>query len=178
MYNPVDNGEVVLTEEEEAERIKGLTKEIHRTNTRFHGKLVDFRPNEEDTIAVMYTPVAGGTPMFSLYAEREAEKTRKYDLEDMRKTPNLFYVESGKKADNGYNYEDTPVGIGGSRGLQFSIAYPSPRDVKAHTLSREAARKTRERSKMFKKPPLPSPGSWRLPGGASPIAGTPKAVGA
>ncbi|KAF9603739.1 hypothetical protein IFM89_037825 [Coptis chinensis] len=127
------------------------------------------------------------------------EKTRKYDLEDMRKTPNLFYVESGKKADNGYNYvktpspapgvdespfitwgeiegtplrleqEDTPVGIGGSRGPQFSIAYPSPRDVKAHTLSREAARKTRERSKMFQKPPLPSPARG---GSASPSVRT------
>ncbi|KAF9592620.1 hypothetical protein IFM89_016268 [Coptis chinensis] len=199
MYNPVDNGEVALTEEEEAERIKGLTKEIHGTNTRFHGKLVDSRPKEEDTIAVMYTPVAGGTPVFSSYAEREAEKTRKYDLEDMRKTPNLFYVESGKKADNGYNYvktpspapgvdespfitwgeiegtplrleqEDTPVGIGGSRGPQFSIAYPSPRDVKAHSLSREAARKTRERSKMFQKPPLPSPARG---GSASPSVRT------
>ncbi|KAF5202735.1 Dgcr14-like protein [Thalictrum thalictroides] len=187
MYNPSDRGEVALTEEERADRIKALTKEINRPNTRFHGKMMDSRPKEEDTIAVLYTPVAGGTPVPLSYAEREAEKTRRYDLEDMRKTPNPFYVESAKKSDNGYNYvktpspapgvdespfitwgeiegtplrleqEDTPVGIGGSGdGPHFRIPCPPPRDVKAHSLSREAARKLRERSKMFQKPPLPS----------------------
>ncbi|OVA16042.1 Nuclear protein DGCR14 [Macleaya cordata] len=188
MYNPADRGEVPLTEAERNERIKGLTKEISRTNTRFHGKLMDSAPREEDTIAVLYTPVAGATPVPLPFPGREAERTRKYDLEDLRKTPNPFYVESVKKSENGYSFvktpspapgvdespfitwgeidgtplrletEDTPVGIGGNgNGPQFSIPCPPSRDVKAHSLSREAARKLRERSKMFQKPPLPSP---------------------
>ncbi|XP_058070706.1 uncharacterized protein LOC131219529 [Magnolia sinica] len=191
MYNPVDQGEVPLTEAERAERIKGLTKEIARSNTRFHGKLTDARPKEEDPVAILYTPVAGATPAIAAawpFSSREAERLKKYDLDDLRKTPNPFYVESTKKSEDGYNYvrtpspapgvdespfitwgeiegtplrleqEDTPVGIGGSgEGPHFRIPFPPTRDVKAHSLSRDAARKLRERSKMFQKPPLPSP---------------------
>ncbi|KAF8414222.1 hypothetical protein HHK36_002222 [Tetracentron sinense] len=188
MYHPSDRGEVSLTDDERAERIKGLTKEIKRTNTRFHGELMDSRPKEEDTVAVLYTPVMGGTPVPIPFSDREADRLKKYDLEDLRKTPNPFYVESAKKAENGYNFvktpspapgadespfitwgeiegtplrleqEDTPVGIGGSgAGPHFRIPCPPSRDVMAHSLSRDAARKLRERSKMFQKPPLPSP---------------------
>ncbi|XP_010277666.1 PREDICTED: protein DGCR14 [Nelumbo nucifera] len=188
MYNPADRGEAPLTEAERAERIKGLTKEINRVNTRFHGKVLDSKPKEEDTVAVLYTPVAGATPVPLPLSDREAEKSKKYDLEDLRRTPNRFYVESGKRADNGYSFvktpspapgvdespfitwgeiegtplrlepEETPVGIGGSSdGPHFRIPNPPSRDVKAHSLSREAARKLRARSKMFQKPPLPSP---------------------
>ncbi|XP_043706969.1 splicing factor ESS-2 homolog [Telopea speciosissima] len=201
MYNPADRGEVPLTEAEKEVRLKALTKEINRTNTRFHGKMMDSRPKEEeDTVAVVYAPVAGGTPVPMW--DREAERSKKYDLEDLRKTPNPFYVESNKISDNGYNYvrtpspapgvdespfitwgeiegtplrleaEDTPVGIGGSSdGPHFRIPFPPSRDVKAHTLSREAARKLRERSKMFQKPPLPSPVTVRG-GSASPSVRT------
>ncbi|KAK6918751.1 Nuclear protein DGCR14/ESS-2 [Dillenia turbinata] len=188
MYHPADRGEVALTDEERVERIKGLTKEIDRSNTRFHGKMLDSRPREEDTVAVLYTPVPGATPVPLSLSEREADKLKKYDLEDLRKTPNQFYVESGKKAENGYSYvktpspapgadespfitwgdiegtplrldpEDTPIDIGGSGdGPHFKMPCPPSRDVKARSLSREAARKLKERSKMFQKPPLPSP---------------------
>ncbi|KAL3520731.1 hypothetical protein ACH5RR_018880 [Cinchona calisaya] len=197
MYHPADRGEVPLTEEEMAERLKGLTKEINRTNTRFRGKIVDYKPKEDDNVEVFYTPVAGTTP-FPL--SRDGDKVKKYDLEDLRKTPNPFYVESGKRAENGYSFvrtpspapgvdespfitwgeiegtplrlepEDTPIDIGGSGdGPQFKIPLPPSRDVKAHSLSREAARKLRERSKMFQKPPLPSPVRG---GSASPSART------
>jgi len=188
MYNPSDRGEVALTEEERAERLKYLTKEINQPNTRFHGKMMDSRPKEEDTVAVLYTPVPGATPMPFSLSDREGDKLKRYDLEDLRKTPNPFYVESSKEGDNGYKYvrtpspapgvdgspfitwgeiegtplrlepEDTPIGIGGSGdGPHFRIPLPPTRDVKAHSLSREAARKLRDRSKMFQKPPLPSP---------------------
>ncbi|GAB2285207.1 hypothetical protein Dimus_019658 [Dionaea muscipula] len=188
MYHPADRGEAPLTEEERAERLKGLTKEINMGNTRFRGKMLDTRPKDDDTVEVLYTPVAGSTPMPFLGSERERDKLRKYDLEDLRKTPNPFYVESEKKAENGYSFirtpspmpgveespfvtwgeiegtplrldpEDTPLDIGGSDdGPHFKIPCPPSRDVKAHSLSREAARKLRERSKMFQKPPLPSP---------------------
>ncbi|XP_072998843.1 uncharacterized protein [Typha latifolia] len=192
MYNPSDEGEAPLTEAERAERLKGLTKEINRSNTRFSSKSVaDAKPTkEEEAIAILYTPVAGTTPAGAAwpFADRDAEKSKKYDLEDLRKTPNLFYVESDKKPDNGYSFvrtpspapgvdespfmtwgeiegtplrldlEDTPIGVGGSSdGPHFRIPLPPSRDVKAHSLSREAARKIRERSKMFQKPPLPSP---------------------
>lgn len=188
MYHPADRGEAPLTDEERAERLNGLTKEVNLTNTRFHGKLMDSRPKDEDTVAVLYTPIPGATPVPLSLSEREGDKSKKYDLEDLRKTPNPFYVESRKRADNGYSYvktpspapgvdespfitwgeiegtplrlepEDTPIGIGGSGdGPHFKIPCPPSRDLKAHSLSREAARKLRERSKMFQKPPLPSP---------------------
>lgn len=187
MYHPADRGEVALTQEELVNRLKGMTKEISKTNTRFHGKMMDSRPKEEDEISVLYNPVAGGTPVPWSMSDRDGDKGRKYDLEDLRKTPNPFYVESNKKADNGYSYvktpspapgvdespfitwgeiegtplrlepEDTPIDIGGSgNGPQFNIPLPPTRDVKAHSLSREAARKIRDRSRMFQKPPRPS----------------------
>ncbi|KAJ0053441.1 hypothetical protein Pint_01877 [Pistacia integerrima] len=186
MYHPSDRGEAPLTEEERAVRLKGLTKEINKTNTRFHGKIMDSRPKDDGTVEVLYTPVAGTTP--GPVYDRDGDKTKKYDLEDMRKTPNRFYVESGKKAENGYSFvrtpspapgvdespfitwgeiegtplrlddEDTPIDIGGSgEGPHFKIPSAPSRDVRAHELSREASRKLRERSKMLHKPPLPSP---------------------
>lgn len=200
MYHPSDLGEVALTEEEKAERLRGLTKEISRANTRFHGKMMDSVPRDEDNLAVLYAPVAGATPHPFSLSDRDGDKLKRYDLEDLRKTPNPFYVESGKKADNGYGYvktpspapgvdespfitwgeiegtplrlepEDTPFDIGGNGdGPQFKIPLPPSRDVKAHSLSRDAARKLRERSKMFQKPPLSSPVRR---GSASPSART------
>ncbi|KAL6562544.1 hypothetical protein OROGR_003551 [Orobanche gracilis] len=187
MYHPADNGEAPLTEEEKAIRLKAMTKEISRSNTRFHGKATDTNTlKDDDCIAVLYSPVAGTTPF--PVSRRDSDKMKKYDLDDLRKTPDGFYVESEKKADNGYSFvktpspapganespfitwgeiegtplrlepEDTPINIGGSgAGAQFKIPMPPSRDLKAHSLSREAARKLRERSKMFQKPPLPSP---------------------
>ena len=186
MYHPADRGEAPLTEEERAVRLKSLTKEINRGNTHFHGKVMDSRLKDDGSVEVMYTPVAGATPM--PMSGRDGDKGKKYDLEDLMKTPNQFYVESGKKAENGYSFvktpspapgvdespfitwgeiegtplrlepEDTPIDIGGSGdGPHFKIHCPSARDVKAHSLSREAAQKLRERSKMFKKPRLSSP---------------------
>lgn len=199
MYHPSDRGEAPLTEEERAVRMKGLTKEISRSNTRFHGKMMESRPNDDGNAAeVVYAPVAGATPV--PVSDRDAERLRKYDLEDLRKTPNAFYVESGRRADNGYSFvrtpspapgvsespfitwgeiegtplrldqEDTPIDIGGSAdGPHYKIPSAPARDEKAHSLSREAARKLRERSKMFHKPPLPSPARG---GSASPSVRT------
>ncbi|XP_068637822.1 uncharacterized protein [Aristolochia californica] len=187
MYDSTCRDEAPLTEEERAERLKGLTKEINRSSTRFHGKMLDSRPKEEENVAILYTPVAGSTPAVVLFADREAERSKKYDLEDLRKTPNPFYAESNKKSDNGFSFvrtpspapgvdgspfitwgeiegtplrlepEDTPIDIGSGDGPHFKIPNQPPRDLKAHSLSRDAARKLRERSKMFQKPPLPSP---------------------
>ncbi|XP_050381617.1 uncharacterized protein LOC126798650 [Argentina anserina] len=184
MYHPADRGEAPLTLEERAVRMKSLEKEISRTNTRFHGKMMD-RPREEGSFEVLYAPVAGGTPVIM---DRDGDKLKKYDLDDLRKTPpNRFYVESEKKADNGYTFvktpspapgvdespfitwgeiegtplrleqEDTPLDIGGSGGPHFRIPCPGSREEKAYSLSRVAARKLREREKLFPKPPLPSP---------------------
>ncbi|WCJ37418.1 hypothetical protein M5689_018558 [Euphorbia peplus] len=198
MYHPADRGEVPLTLDEQAVRLKALTKEINRPNTRFHGKVLDSRPNDDGTFEVLYTPVVGTTP--HPVSGRDGDKMAKYDLEDLRRTPNKFYVESEKKAENGYNFvktpspapgvdespfitwgeiegtplrleaEDTPIDIGGSGdGPHFNIPNAPARDVKAHSLSREAARKLRQRSKMFQKPPLHSPARG---GSASPSART------
>uniref|UniRef100_A0A0D9WQN1 DGCR14 protein n=1 Tax=Leersia perrieri TaxID=77586 RepID=A0A0D9WQN1_9ORYZ len=187
MYYPADRGEVPLTDEERAERLKFMTKEINRSNTRFHGRSSsdDGTTKEEEAAAILYAPVAGSTPGGMAY--HDPDKAKKYDLEDLRKTPNPFYVESGKNANNGYSFvrtpspapgvdespfmtwgeidgtplrldpEDTPGGSGGSDTAHFKIPPPPARDVKAHLLSRDAARKIKERTKMFHKPPLPSP---------------------
>uniref|UniRef100_A0A2C9UU67 Protein DGCR14 n=1 Tax=Manihot esculenta TaxID=3983 RepID=A0A2C9UU67_MANES len=194
MCGPSERSEAPLTEEERAVRLKGLTKEINRSNTRFHGKMLDSRPDDDGTLEVLYTPIVGATPLPVL--DRDEDKAKKYDLEDLRKTPNMFYVESGQKAENGYSFvrtpspapgvdespfitwgeiegtplrlepEDTPIDVGGSSdGPHFKIPNLPARDMKAHSLSREVARKLRERSKMFQKPPLPSPASG---GSASP----------
>ncbi|GMH12015.1 hypothetical protein Nepgr_013856 [Nepenthes gracilis] len=188
MYHPADMGEALLTQEERAVRLKGLTKEINKTNTRFHGKMLDSGPKDDGTVEVLYTPVAGATPVLLLGSDRDRDKSKKYDLEDLRKTPNPSYEGSERRAENGYSFvrtpspmpgvdespfitwgeidgtplrlepEDTPLDIGGSvDGPHFKIPCPPSRDVKAHSLSREAARKLSERSKMFQKPPLPSP---------------------
>ncbi|XP_073029773.1 uncharacterized protein [Primulina eburnea] len=187
MYHPADRGEAPLTPEERALRLEGMTKEINRSNTRFQTKTAGFTSllNEEN-FSMLYTPMAGTTPV--PMSSRDSDKVKKYDLDDLRKTPDRFYVESEKKADNGYSFlktpspapgldespfitwgeiegtplrlepEETPIDIGGSGdGPQFKIPMPPSRDVKAHSLSREAARKLRERSKMYQKPPLPSP---------------------
>ncbi|CAN6195042.1 unnamed protein product [Urochloa humidicola] len=60
MYYPADRGEAPLTEEEHAERLKGMTKEIDKSNTRLHGRSMadDARPKEEEA-AILYAPVAG-----------------------------------------------------------------------------------------------------------------------
>ena len=89
-----------------AVRLKGLTKEVSYPNTRFHGKIMDSRPKDDGTVEVLYTPIAGASPMPK--SARDGDKVKKYDLDDLRKTPNPFYVESGKMAENGYSFVRTP----------------------------------------------------------------------
>ncbi|KAL5199291.1 hypothetical protein ABZP36_020494 [Zizania latifolia] len=200
MYYPADRGEAPLTDEERAERLKGMTKEIDRPNTRFHGKSVIDDGRAKEAATILYAPVAGSTPGGMAY--HDPDKAKKYDLEDLRKTPNPFYVELGKNADNGYSFvrtpspapgvdespfmtwgeidgtplrldpEETPGGSGGNDASHFKIPPPPVRDVKAHLLSRDAARKIKERTKMYTKPPLPSPvrGGSASPRNLSPAA--------
>ncbi|KAJ9176811.1 hypothetical protein P3X46_012086 [Hevea brasiliensis] len=125
--------------------------------------MLDSRSNDDGTLEVLCTPVVG-VPL--PVSDRDGDKAKKYDLEDLRKTPNSFYVESGKKAVNGYidespfitwgeiegtplrlEPEDTPLNVGDSGdGPHFKIPNSAARDVEAHSLS-----------KIFHKPPLPSP---------------------
>eukprot|EP00250_Pteridium_aquilinum_P009578 c18766_g1_i1 orf=207-1787(+) len=54
--------------------------------------------------------------------------------------------------------EDTPVGIGGSGdGPHFKIPAPPSRDARAHSLSRDAARSLREKSRLSYSRSSPSP---------------------
>eukprot|EP01018_Ginkgo_biloba_P037225 Gb_36521 [translate_table: standard] len=115
MYDSANREEAALTKTEREERVRALTKEISKKNTRFHGKMLDSRPKEEDTVAILYTPVAGGTPSSWPFAERDAERSKKkYDLEDLRKTPQLLSGEKDSGKDNltkgtaGYSYVRTP----------------------------------------------------------------------
>lgn len=198
MYHPADNGELQLTDAERDLRVKALTKEITKSNTRFHGKMMDSQQKDDDAVPVLYTQVAGGTPV--PMSSRDMDKMKKYDLEDLKQTPHPFYAESNKTADNGYSFvktpspapgadespfitwgeiegtpmrlepEDTPIGIGGSGdGPHFRIPSLPTRDEKAHSLSREAARKIRQRTQKYQKPPLPSPSRG---GSASPSVRT------
>ncbi|KAK1282353.1 hypothetical protein QJS10_CPB22g00011 [Acorus calamus] len=203
MYEISGLPEAPLTDAEKADRIKSLSREIDRPNTRFRVKssLSSDVPDEGVTnpnapAPILYSPVAGTTPgMAWPFPDREAERTKKYDLDELKKTPkerNPFYVESSKKSEEGYSFIRTPspapgvdespfitwgeidgtplrldpcegddddmVTLSGSmNGPRFSIPCPPSRDVKAHSLSRDAARKIRERSMMFRKPPLHSP---------------------
>ncbi|KAF2284821.1 hypothetical protein GH714_030842 [Hevea brasiliensis] len=68
--------------------------------------MLDSRSNDDGTLEVLYTPVVGAAPL--PVSDRDGDKAKKYDLEDLRKTPNSFYVESGKKAVNGYSFVRTP----------------------------------------------------------------------
>ncbi|CAM8888058.1 unnamed protein product [Rhodiola kirilowii] len=198
MYHPADRGELRLTDAERDLRVKALTKEINRPNTRFHGKMMDSHQKDDEVVPVLYTQVAGGTPI--PMSSRDMDKLKKYDLEDLKQSSHPFYAESTKTAENGYSFvktpspapgvdespfitwgeiegspmrlepEDTPIGIGGTgEGPHFRIPSLPSRDEKAHSLSREAARKIRERSKMYQKPPLPSPSRG---GSASPSVRT------
>lgn len=113
MYDSANRGEAPLTKVEREDRVKALTKVVNTKNTRFHGKVLDSRPKEEDTVAILYTPVAGGTPASWPFAERDAERAKKrYDLEDLRKTPQLVLGDSTKDDSNkgtaGYSYVRTP----------------------------------------------------------------------
>ncbi|KAE8668720.1 putative WRKY transcription factor 20-like [Hibiscus syriacus] len=172
MYHPAHLGEASLTDEERAIRLKGLTKEIDCVNTRFHGKLMDSRLKDDGSVEVLYTPVAGATPM--PMSDRDQDKAIRYYLEDLRKTPNQFYVESGKKAENGYGCENTFTCTSGD-GPHFKIPCAPARDVKAHSLSREAARKLRESAiaKSSSSVDETLRASYR---GASPGVSTPKSV--
>ncbi|MCO5577109.1 hypothetical protein L7F22_030932 [Adiantum nelumboides] len=54
--------------------------------------------------------------------------------------------------------EDTPIGIGGSGdGPHFKIPAPPSRDARAHSLSRDAARSLREKSRLSQTRASPSP---------------------
>uniref|UniRef100_A0A2C9UTV8 Protein DGCR14 n=1 Tax=Manihot esculenta TaxID=3983 RepID=A0A2C9UTV8_MANES len=143
MCYPSDRGEAPLTEEEQADRLKGLTKEINRSNTNFHGKMLDSRPNDDGTMEKAengYSLVKTPSPATGV-----------------DESPFITWVEI-EGTPLRLEPEDTPVDIGASsNGPHFKISNPPARDMKAHSLSREAVRKLRERSKLFQKPPLPSP---------------------
>lgn len=200
MYDSAEREDAPLTQAEREELVEGPPKAITLRNTRFHGKMFDSKLRAEDTVAILYTPVAGGTPQTWPFSERNAERARKrYDLEDLRRTPQA--LENQPKGLTGplggYSFvatpspapgvdespfmtwgeiegtplrletEDTPVGIGGNGdGPHFKIPAPPTRDARAHTLSRDAARSLREKSKIHNARFSPSPA--RVSGSASP----------
>ncbi|KAJ7564148.1 hypothetical protein O6H91_02G004600 [Diphasiastrum complanatum] len=188
MYDSANREDAPLTESEKEERIHGPPKLINMQNTRFHGKMFDSKLREDDPVPILYTPVQGATPNWA-FADRNTEKGRKkYDLEELRRTPQVSdSSEAGKgdvklplKGTAGYSFvvtpspapgvdespfmtwgeiegtplrletEDTPVGIGGSGdGPHFKIPAPPARDARAHTLSSDAARSSREKSRIY-----------------------------
>ncbi|KAL2653003.1 hypothetical protein R1flu_021131 [Riccia fluitans] len=114
MYDSADREDAPLTEREREEKAEGPPKESSKSNTRFHGKMFDSKVREEDAVAILYTPVQGSTPAAWPFAERDAERARRrYDLEDLRKTPQPF--GDGGSSNNpfkggnaGYSYVATP----------------------------------------------------------------------
>lgn len=111
MYDSAEREDAPLTQTEKEELVEGPPKAIAMRNTRFHGKMFDSKLREEDTVAILYTPVAGGTPQAWPFAQRDAERARKrYDLEDLRRTPQA--LDSLPKGDGhpgaGYSYVATP----------------------------------------------------------------------
>lgn len=111
MYDSAEREDVPLTQAEKEELVEGPPKSIEMKNTRFHGKMFDSKVREEDTVAILYTPVAGGTPQAWPFAQRDAERARKrYDLEDLRKTPQALDSQSKGVGHPGagYSYVATP----------------------------------------------------------------------
>ncbi|KAL3691780.1 hypothetical protein R1sor_005431 [Riccia sorocarpa] len=113
MYDSADREDAPLTEREKEERAEGPPKEISKSNTRFHGKMFDSKVRDEDTVAILYTPVQGGTPAAWPFADRDAERARRYDLEDLRKSPQQVgdggaSKISSKGGNGGYSYVATP----------------------------------------------------------------------
>lgn len=111
MYDSAEREDAPLTQAEKEELVEGPPKAIAMRNTRFHGKMFDSKVREEDTVAILYTPVAGGTPQAWPFAQRDAERARKrYDLEDLRRTPQA--LDSQAKGVGhlgaGYSYVATP----------------------------------------------------------------------
>lgn len=177
MYDSSNRPDAPLTNAELHQRTKGPPKEINKRSTRFHGKVFEGRSMEDDAVAILYTPVAGATPI--PFAERDAARARQhYDLEDLRRTPRGG-EGGGSNSGSGYGMvhtpspapgvdespfmtwgeiegtpirleaEDTPIGIGGrADGPHFKIPAQPARDEAAHTMSRSAARSLRERNKM------------------------------
>jgi protein DGCR14 len=111
MYDSAEREDAPLTQAEKEELVEGPPKAIAMRNTRFHGKMFDSKVREEDTVAILYTPVAGGTPQAWPFAQRDAERARRrYDLEDLRRTPQALDSQS-KGAGHpgaGYSYVATP----------------------------------------------------------------------
>lgn len=193
MYDSAERDDAPLTESEKEERLKSLSKEINIRNTRFHGKMFDSRLREDDAAAPLYSPLPGATPL-SVWNLSDSDKLKmKYDLEDLRKTPQVLTEKEinkalGRGGTSGYSFvatpspapgvdespfmtwgeiegtplrletEDTPVGIGGNGdGPHFKIPAPPTRDARAHSLSRDAARSLREKSRLFQPRSSPSP---------------------
>jgi protein DGCR14 len=118
MYDSAEREDAPLTQAEREELMEGAPKEIAIRNTRFHGKMFDSKLRMEDTVAILYTPVPGSTPTAWPFAERDAERARgRYDLEDLRKTPQV--LDDGEMA-------KASKGAGGTGGYSF-VATPSPR---------------------------------------------------
>uniref|UniRef100_A0A0D6QUF8 Nuclear protein DGCR14 n=1 Tax=Araucaria cunninghamii TaxID=56994 RepID=A0A0D6QUF8_ARACU len=114
MYDSTNRLEAPLTKEEREERVRALTKEIKQSNTRFHGNVFESKTpttkEEDNTVAILYTPVAGATPSAWPFAERDAERAKKkYDLEDLRKSPQMMLEKDGSKwGTAGYSFVRTP----------------------------------------------------------------------
>ncbi|KAF2284824.1 hypothetical protein GH714_030868 [Hevea brasiliensis] len=134
--------------------------------------MLDSRSNDDGTLEVPYTPVVGAALL--PVSDRDGDKAKKYDLEDLRKTPNSFYVESGKKAVNGYSFVRTPSpapGVDESPFITWGEIEGTPLSCTrcGGPLIVQGWSRLRERSKIFHKPPLPSPARV---GSASPSVST------
>lgn len=115
MYSSADRDDAPLTQQEIEEKVEGGPKEISMKNTRFHGKMFDSKIREEDTVAILYTPVPGSTPTAWPFMERDAARAKKrYDLEDLRKSPQINLDEDAgalknlPKGVSGYSFVATP----------------------------------------------------------------------
>lgn len=115
MYDSAERPDAPLTEKEQQEKLNGPPKAINLKNTRFHEKLFDSKVKEEDTVAILYTPIPGSTPVAWPF---DAERARKrYDLEELRKTPG--------EREQSSNGENKSAGKVGNAGYSF-VATPSP----------------------------------------------------
>eukprot|EP00246_Nothoceros_aenigmaticus_P018405 TRINITY_DN9603_c0_g1_i1.p1 TRINITY_DN9603_c0_g1~~TRINITY_DN9603_c0_g1_i1.p1 ORF type:complete len:533 (-),score=98.00 TRINITY_DN9603_c0_g1_i1:99-1697(-) len=110
MYDSAERPDAPLTEKEQQEKLNGPPKAINLKSTRFHGKMFDSKVKDDDTVAILYTPIPGSTPVAWPFDAERAKK--RYDLEELRKTPgerdNGESKSAGKSSNAGYSYVATP----------------------------------------------------------------------
>ncbi|CAI5463050.1 unnamed protein product [Closterium sp. Yama58-4] len=128
MYPAACREDAPFSVREKELRSAGPPKEVHKANTRFHGSVTgggnqaaqQQKQPPEEVAAALFTPLPGGTPLPYTDPSGERDGRKRYDLEDLRRTPVGVGVAGGAGGGG-------VGGVGrGERGGYEYVATPSP----------------------------------------------------